>query len=138
MFCGVLQASVLGQMLFLLLYTSELLQLIESHGLRPHLYADDTQIYEFCFPNESQSQQIGLSVCIDHVAEWMCSNRLQLNASKTSCRLHQLPQSMLRVGAHIVPPSAVVRTSVIGIFVDADVSMRSHVQRRRYHHVLPF
>jgi Reverse transcriptase (RNA-dependent DNA polymerase) len=82
MFCGVPHGSVLGPILFVL-YTSELLLLIESHGLRPHLYADDTQMYELCAPKETLSLQIRLSACIDHVAEWMRSNRLQLNAAKT-------------------------------------------------------
>jgi len=77
---------------------------------------------------------------MDHVVEWERSNRLQLNATNTEAlwsttihRLHQLRQSLLHVGADLVAPSAIVRK--LGIFIDADVSMRSHVMRLGHHHV---
>ena len=64
----------------------------------------------------------------------MRSNRLQLNTAKTeilwsttSRRSHQLPQLPLRVGTDEVTPASVVRD--LGIYIDSDVSMRSHVTK---------
>jgi len=111
------------------------LRLVERHNLRPHIiYADDTQIYGFCRPTAASQLQQQVSVCIDDVALWMQSNRLQLNTAKTevlwcasSRRQHQLPQVALRVGTDYVTPTTSVRD--LGIYVDSDVSMRTHVSR---------
>jgi len=80
--CGVPQGSVLGPEMFVL-YTVDMTALIKSRGLLPHLYADDTQVYGEYSPGEVDTLSSQVTWCISSVADWMKSNRLQLNADKT-------------------------------------------------------
>jgi len=64
----------------------------------------------------------------------MRTNRLRFNTNKTDLlwcstvrRQHQLPTTAVRVGPDLVSPSPWVRD--FGIFIDADLSMRTQVQR---------
>ena len=75
-----------------------------------------------------------VSGCVDDVAKWMQSNRLQFNTAKTEVlwcasirRQHQILQPGLRVGVDVIVPSASVRD--LGIYLDWDVSMRTHVSK---------
>ncbi len=43
---------VLGPILFIP-YTADLIAQIESHGLLPHLYADDAQVLGSCGPTDT-------------------------------------------------------------------------------------
>ena len=73
----------MGPALFLL-YTAELQEIVTiRHALRPHLYADDTQIYGSCRPTDINVLQDRVAACIDKVANWTRVNRLQLNTTKT-------------------------------------------------------
>ncbi len=131
--CGVPQSSVLGPILFLL-YTADLQRIIQHHAILPHFFADDVQIYGFIKPSEVDELQCKLSLCTDDVASFMCRNRLQLNTSKTELiwfssqrRQHLLPSAPVCIGSDLISPSRSVRD--LGIFLDSNLSMKTHVKR---------
>jgi Reverse transcriptase (RNA-dependent DNA polymerase) len=130
---GVPQGSVLGPSFFIM-YTVDLIELIRSLNLQPHLYADDSQLYGSCRPEDTPTLADRVIRCVELVANWMRSNRLCLNSDKTEViwvstprRQHQLPISPLLIDGSSVLPVRTVRN--LGVFIDADLVMRSHVAR---------
>ena len=98
------------------MYTAHLVSVIEQHGLSPHLYADDTQIYGFCPPSDVGYLVQDISGCVDAVSDWMLSNRLQLNGDKTEYmwlttarRQQRLPTLGLTIGSTSITPCKTAR-----------------------------
>ena len=82
---GVPQGLVLGLILFIM-YNADLVALIQQQaGLQPHVYADDTQIVGSCCPTSADITTLRhrIAICVVDIADWMSSNRLQQNTSKS-------------------------------------------------------
>ena len=78
---GVPQGSVSGPLGYIL-YTSPVGNIIRKHGLKFHVYPDDTQIYVAFNPRSPWACRAALPQlehCITDLSDWMSTNMLKLN-----------------------------------------------------------
>ena len=64
-------------------YVAEAINIAGKHGVAAHSYADDLQIYDHSPQSSCSSLVVRMSNCVAEINEWMGSNRLKLNPSKT-------------------------------------------------------
>ena len=130
---GIPQSSVLGPVLYVL-YTADIIKLVESVGLRAHLYADDTTLYGYCCPSTSAELSTRVLQAIDLIHAWMSSNRLSLNTGKAQFIWFVTRAGLAKRDMHQLSsqsPSLAELTTVqnLGFTLDQELTMEDHVSK---------
>ena len=130
---GVPQGSVLGP-LFFILYTAAVFHIAEELEFFIHGYADDLQLYDLCLVCDTAQLSARLAHCIEAMGQWMSSNRLKLNASKTEFiwlgstrRLAGCTFDPIIISGVPIQPSSTVCD--LGAYIDSGMSYTDHVTR---------
>jgi len=108
------------------MYTPQLMRIIERHDLLRHLFADDAQVYGY-------SSLCGMddlaSACTEEMLDRMWSKNADMTEliwSATTRRLPLLPVILRsEICSVFISPSSLIRD--LGVYIDADLSMRTHV-----------
>ena len=66
-----------------ILYSADLVDIAEKHGVMIHSFADDTQLYLHCGRDEMAQTTVRLEQCITDINHCMSANRQKLSADKT-------------------------------------------------------
>ena len=113
------------------MYTAPLEDVIERHGFRKIIYADDSQIYVTMLERDRSVIMHRFEECLKEVKEWAMLNSLKLNVEKTevlhvrSSRKRSSELSIMKVADVEIKPVSKARD--LGVIVESNLDMTSHV-----------
>ena len=107
--------------------------IIEKHGVKMRLYADDTQLYDDSRVNNIERSVAALEACLQDIVQWSSQRRLKLNPSKTKLiwldRAHSIEklqqQPLIRLNSRELSSSPSVRD--LGVIIDSGLTLTTHV-----------
>jgi hypothetical protein len=125
------------------MYTTPLSSTLSNSPVSSHFYADDSQLYISFSSTDSSSSLASLSSTLDTTHDWLTSNRLSVNPSKTEYLLvgtHQqrskvISSSIIFRGNNLTPSSHVRN---LGVTFDSDLSFTNHISnvcRSSFHQI---
>ena len=124
--CGVPQGSILGPLLFLI-YINDM-QLSVEHSTIYH-FADDTNLLHSCKSLKVLRKRVNKDMQL--LYEWLCANRLSLNAGKTEFIVfrpatHKLDER-LTLKLHHVRLFESSKIKYLGLILDNKLSWKDHI-----------
>ena len=124
-----------GPLLYVL-YTAPIADIVKSHNLQYHFYADDTQLY-VTFKTDSQEDmslaKSRVECCVKEIHSWMINNKLKLNDDKTellviSSKYRSRPDlNFIQVGDESIKHQSTVRN--LGVVFDQIMSFNEHISK---------
>jgi hypothetical protein len=132
--CGVPQGSIIGPRGFTKYY-QYIGTIIRRHSLHFHIYADDVQVYVFFnpkIPGDAACAIFKLQSCVEELSQWMLTNMLKLNDSKTEFFIATSPHTMSRLSdikIHIGNADIVLSNTIknLGVTFDSAMTMSDHI-----------
>lgn len=128
--CGVPQGSILGPLLFCI-YTCNITACLKY--CKPHLYADDTQVYFSFLPNRTRSAETCINEDLDRLVTISENHNLHINNDKSSLMIFGKSKNLVANDINIsIKNNKLVNTDVaknLGVILDTDLRFKKHISK---------